>query len=48
MENKTVDIRFRVDKETKERWNKVTESKAINGSKLLRQYVLDWLKENDK
>ena len=47
VENKNVDIRCRVDKETKDKWNRVTKEKAINGSELIRKFIMEWLQEND-
>lgn len=52
MENKdkqkTVDIRFRVEPELKEKWNTLTKDKAVNGSELLRKYVKDWINKNQE
>ncbi len=47
VENKNVDIRCRVDKETKDKWNRVTKERAINGSELIRKFIMEWLQEND-
>lgn len=50
MENKqppkTVDIRFRVEPILKEKWLEVTNKKAVNGSEILRRFVMEYIEEN--
>ena len=48
-EQKDSDIRFRVSWETKEKWIAVCEKNSVNGSKLLRKWIEDYIKkEEDK
>lgn len=39
-------FRFRIDMETKEKFQQITKRKAINVSELFRMWINDYIKEN--
>lgn len=45
---KTTVFRFRLTSDLKERFERITDKKAINRSELLRQLIQKWLEENEK
>ena len=47
-QNKDVVIRVRVTRELNQRWQEVTKRHSINGSELLRKYILQVLNDLEK
>lgn len=44
-DSKDTDIRFRIEKELKEQFKSICDTKAINSSALLRQFIISWIAE---
>lgn len=45
---KRICINIRIDKETKDQFMSICKSKAINSSELIRQWIKQFIKDNNK